>query len=446
MSARTFLITAGVLGGGYYLYNSRLDAAHHSGQSTLPYRSGGEGPAEHAGRQVDESVLRAREKANDLRADANRKIDGTLGSYEREKSNVASWASDKLQSTKDSLDDHASAADQRARQFEQSATGKDNKGRLEKIEQGVKEEWNELKQKRDTWFKDSGSEREIELALETKKSLEGWGESAAQNASEYYDSLISTTTKATSKPDAAYKEAQRLFDEAQKRFNETKSSWLSFTVDEEKKRAHAEAQRHLEYTQKRLDDASAKFNDWKKSASDSSGASVGGPKKYNGFYDWLRGGVPYQDEGNEASDARHNVQSKGRHLKKQASKTADEWSQWFSKTYEDTAQGARDFYDDANDALNDAQKQLDSTTKHWWEVWKSTSKDVQLQAKTDVEEAQKRVTEASNGLVKWGENVNKNFWNGAESAVDRVKSGLDTTNDKTQQGLNDAKIWIAEQN
>jgi hypothetical protein len=444
MSARTFLITAGVLGGGYYLYNSRLEAAQHPGQSNLPYRSGGEGPAEHAGRQVDESVLRAREKANDLRADANRKIDGTLGSYEREKSNVASWASDKLQSTKDSLDDHASAADQKAKQFEQSATGKDNKGRLEKIEQGVKEEWNELKQKRGTWFKDSGSEREIELALETKKSLEGWGESAAQNASEYYDSLISTT-KVASKPDAAYREAQRLFDEAQKRFDETKSSWLSFNVDKEKKRAHTEAQRHLEYSQKKLDDASAKFNEWKKSASDSVGASVGGPKKYNGFYDWLRGGVPYQGEGDAASDGR-NVQSKGSHLQERASRTADEWSQWFSKTYDDTAQGARDFYDDANDALKDAQKQLDSTTKHWWQVWKSTSKDVELQAKVDVEEAQKRVTEASNGLVKWGENVNKSFWNGAESAVDRVKSGLATTNDKTQQGLNDAKSWIAEQN
>lgn len=476
MSTRTFLISAGVLGGGYYLYQSRLDAAQHPGAQTYPYRSTnttGEGPGQYTGRKIDETAAHARDRAQDLRADANRKIDSTLGSVEHERGKAASWASDKLESTKDALDDTARSAQQKAQQFDRRAgeLSEHHPSRLERLEHELKEEWDEVKEKKGSWFKTTDPDREVELAKNTKKSLEGWGESAAQNASEYYDSLVTSTkgVLGSSKPDRVYGEAKKAFDEAKRQFDDTKASWFSFSADEQKQRAHREAQRQLDLAQKKLDNASAKFDEWKQSTARSLGTG-GGNKQYEGFYDWLRGGVPYEQErharaardavrgwGDNASEAadeayyaardkRRAVQGQGRELNSSATKTAQDWRRWFNKKYDETSQGAREYYDDANDALSDAQRDLDANTKHWWQVWKSSSKDVELRAKRDVEEAQKRVAEASNGLVKWGEQVNRSFWKGAESAVDSVKSGLDTTNDKTQRGLSDDKGWIAEQN
>lgn len=466
MSTRTFLITAGVLGGGYYLYSSRLDAAQHP-QPIPPRRTVGEGPAQYAGRQIDESVGKVHDKAYDIQKDATRKIDSTLSAVEQQKANVASWAADKADSAKQALDDEARAAQQHAKQLDSSTPRV--KGRLERFEDGVKEEWREVKEKKGSWFKSDDSAREEKLADKTRRGLEGWGETAAQSASEYYDSVVTSANKlvGNTTPETVYNDAKKALDDASKRVDETKSSWLSFNVDDEKKKLQAEAQRQYDEAQKKFDEASAKFEQWKSSASAKLNQKT--YRQSEGFYDWLRGGVPHEEEaaaraardavrgwGNTAGEAaeevygdtrdtRREIQGKTADLKKQAKDTYERWNKWFTRKYDDTADGARDYYNDANDALEDAKKELSANSKHWWEVWKSTSKELEQEAQKHVDDAQRRVDDAQRGLAKWGDSVNKSFWSNADSAVGHVKSGLQTTNDKTQQGLSEARGWIRDQ-
>lgn len=432
MSARTFLITAGVLGGGYYLYtysqDQRLQTPLHRG------------PAEHTGKQIDDTARSVRDKATGLQRDANRQIDGTLSTAETKRKKLSSWAGSK-----------ADEFDARAAELEEHA-----QSRLQRLQKGVKEDWESVKEKKEQWFKPGDPAREAELAERTRRGVQGWGETATANAADYYDSVVDGTKKLLGRsPDSVYEEAQRAYQQSKKRADDTASSWFS-KADAEKDRAHAEAKRQLESAQKRLDDATVDFNEWKKHAK----SSLAGEKHYDGFYDWLRGGYSYRETrdidrtardavrgwGETAQAASEEVRDNRRgSLRGEARNQARDWSSWFNRQYEKSSEGAREYYNDANDSLSDAQRELERSTKHWWQVWKSSSKDLESKAKRDVEAAQNRVADATARLQQWGHDVNKSLWGGAERAVDSVKSGLNTTHDQSQEGLSQAKGWIKDQ-
>ncbi|CDR40168.1 CYFA0S04e05050g1_1 [Cyberlindnera fabianii] len=523
-TGRYVLGGAAVAGAAYYLYAQRLEQAQTpAGGIKLPAFGSSsnktEGTGERTGRKLDEAVLNARDRLDDLSHETGKSIDRTLASAEQQRSKFNGWASDKLEDAQDHLDKHADSAKKKADQLAKQAH-RDDPGRIKQFGQEVKDTFEDAttsvnnslhnakqsivgtkdsaeksatdakekvkdsvedaKDKASGWFSRAApATSEEELARRSKLALEGWGETAAANANEYYDSVASKPSSSSSwfgwgrskdtqeAAQEAYDSAKKSYEDAKAHLRETSNSWFSFKEDPEKKRLHAEAEKQLEAAQKQYDAATSKLNEWKERAQRALSTNGTTTKHYDGFYDWLRGGYPYLGSnrssadtirgwGKSAQDAAneqyYNSKQSVNDLKRTYNDAADEvsrstkdWTKWFNRKYAETAQGAKDYYNDANSALADAQKELDAQTSHWWSWGKKTSKDLELQAKKDVEEAQRRVNDATNQLSKWGIDTQDKLLKVTEDALKQTRDGLNKANEKTQEGLKSAQSWTRDQ-
>lgn len=326
-NTRYFLGGAALLGAGYYVYQQRLEQSRITVQddslkNKIPgFGSGSskydprEGPGQHAGRKVDEAAYNARDKFEDLKYDASKKLDSTFSQAEKDKAKLANWTSDKISGAQESLDQAAAKSKEKADAFYKEAHKDDPKG-LKKWGQDIKSEAEAAKNKTEdtlegakdsvlgslTSAKDSivGSknkaEREVSNAAEKTKQrandLSNQASNKADEASEKASSWFSSAKEDTKDTlnqaqqkgeeksrsffnwgsskkdeskeaiDAAYDDAQKIYDDAQKRYKETKRSWFSWSKDEKKDQLHQEAQKQLDAAQKNLDSAKAKFKDW----------------------------------------------------------------------------------------------------------------------------------------------------------------------------------------
>jgi len=312
-NTRYLLGGAAVLGASYYVYQTRLEQSRATAiqQDSLKNKIPGfgsgsssydprEGPAEHTGRKIDEKAYDARGRFDDLKNDANKKIDDTFASAEREKAKLANWTNDKISDAQGRLDDTVAHSKEKADVFAKEAhkddprglrkvgneirdTAEDAKdsvfgtlgsaknsiiGSKNKAEDSVygtydsaksnandltkqaQDKADEASNKTSSWF--GGAKKDAEETLDsasqktedTKKSFFSWGSSKKDEAKETID--------------AAYDEAQKIYDDADKRYKETKGSWFSWNRDSKKQQLHDEAEKQLNEAQKNLESASSK--------------------------------------------------------------------------------------------------------------------------------------------------------------------------------------------
>jgi hypothetical protein len=516
MPTRYYIGGAAIAAATYYLYQQRLEKAQIKQQShsnLASFGSGkstGEGPGEQTGRKLDEAAAQARDKFKEVRDETGRKIDTGIGRIEQERAKATNWAGEKLSEESD-------RAKSNAEHLNKQAKGENTRGTLDQVGHDIKrsvydakdateEKLSHVKNKiigekdkavveaneKKSWFTSGPSDDAI--ARNTKRSLAGWSETAQQNADAYYDSLTTKADDAKSslfswgsskKSNAeeslnkARNEAQKLVDDAQKKYNETRASWFSFNQDAEKKRLHEEASKALESAQSNLNSATDQLNEWKNQAKN----KLKNQTTEGGFYSWLRGdAIPPEKEsalartttrslrgwGESAeifardeldeSQRRLGVSSRGKVNTKQlgddvqlgdkVQKRLDSWSKWANKSYESNAQGAQEFYNDSQQALQDAKKEVENSTKSWFSWGSNKSKDLELEAKRNLEDAQERLDRASRDLQKWGtdtvKDINLKFWSSADDAVHQTKKGLNSVSDQTKDNLNEAQKWVKE--
>ncbi|KAH3672684.1 hypothetical protein WICMUC_004202 [Wickerhamomyces mucosus] len=517
-----YIIGGAALAGAYYIYQQNQSNAE-STKLTLEREHLGE----RTGRKIDESVIAANDRIRDLHTKADQDL-------QSEKSKWTTWASNKAHEAGDSLDSASKEAQKKADALYKElhkddpsrvTQWRDNvKGSVEDGYKSVKGSVNDASSKvtselknlgddvskraadakdsvKSTWY--SGKDKERELAREATKSLEGWSETASQNARDYYDSLNgsvkSLQNSAQDDYQKAYDDAKKVYDDASKKFNETKSSWFKSTDDATKK-LHSEAQTQLDEAKKQLDYATSRLDDWKQHIKQTLSNSVqnvnGNGNGGSGFYNWLRGGQneplkrdftdKIRDEYNEVKlntqlteeelarranralrgwgesaeqfskeeieqakidsqrDYKYPIERKYEEGKLSLNREVDGWSKWFNKRYEETAEGAQAYFGDAQQSFHDAKRQLDENTNRWNSWGNKKSKEVEEEYKRQYEEAKERFEHAQNNLKKWSDEQSDKLLSNADQGISKTKKGLDKLHDESQKGLDDVQSWIKD--
>ncbi|KAH3681892.1 hypothetical protein WICPIJ_007139 [Wickerhamomyces pijperi] len=513
MSTKFILGGAAVAGATYYvLHNNEAQYQHEKIPAPAYGRTReGELMGQRVGRKVDEAALATKDKFDDLQNQASRTYDRNAAHLNKEKVEWKDWVSSKSNEAKDKLDETNQYAKDSVRQFGDNVKDVNNRAydsakdtvnsakssvgdaayrvgdqvnKLgDKIHESADEGHTRIKKASsgNSWLGLSAADKERDLATEAKTNLEGWGETASQNAHDYYDS-ITDDGKAAAKSwiswgkdkkretlataEQAYDDAKKSLDEATKKFNDSKESWFSFGKDKDaeyRKKLHAEAEQQMKDAQKVYDSAGEKLAEWKGRAK--KGLNDITNNSHGGFYDWLRDGEAKRMSEQELAEktgralrgwgesaeqfAKDEIEDARRQVSRAQTSLNDEldsWSKWFNKKYDQTAEGAQEFYNDAQSSLNDAKKQLDDNTNHWYTWSNRKSKEVEDEARRQYEDAEARFKKAESNLNKWGNDQKIKFWSSAEQSVKSGQEGLETLHQNTQNGLDKARHWANERN
>lgn len=294
--------------------------------------------------QLDQTAAASREKAEAFRKDLHKDDPKGLHKLGHDIKSDAEYAKEKTESSLGSAKDSVLGSLTSAKN---SIVGSKNKAEdeLNDLSRQASNKADEASNKASSWFSSAKKD--------TKDSLESAQKQTEAKSKSFFNWGSSKKDESKEAIDAAYDDAQKIYDDAQKRFNETKSSWFSWgKVDDKQKELHQEAQKQLDAAQKNLDSASSKFKNWKSQASDKidqlkpdsyksrdtlsdkanefytgelinrrEGSSSGGV----GFYDWLRGGSP-TDEERIARNAKQGLRGWGESAEQFANENYDEIS------------------------------------------------------------------------------------------------------------------------
>lgn len=465
---------AAIAGATYYVYQQRqqqLDTWQNR-----PVRVG-EGVGQKTGRKLDESFDTVTQKTNE----------------------TINWTGDKLQdikgTTKDKFYDAKKNTQEGLTDTKEAIVGAGEaaKDTLGSWGSTAKEKTLELNDSIANSV-DASKAKAEKSARGAVQSLEGWGETASQLSKDYYDDVAGTAEEHKNKLwnwglgkkretqesiDRAYIEAESKYNEAVKQFNETKGSWFSWG-DAKQKELHQQAEYRKKEAQKTFDEAKSKLEEWKKHVAEQKkrlsqdadsankffagellisedGEKVINVKKSNRFYNWLRNvDVDPSRVSRLADNTRYSVRGFGENAtffaneevseSRAPSEAAQEASaainrkirnfkEWANKQYAATAQGAEDYYHDSARAVEEAQKQIDDNTSHWYSWGKKKNDQLAAEGRENLEIAKSRLKDSQANLSKWSKDT-------AASTIDTVKDGLNTANDKAQSGLNKANSWV----
>lgn len=513
MSTKFILGGAALAGATYYVIHQNEPHHQHEKIPSPAYGRTREGEmfGQRTGQKIDEAALSAQDKINEMQNKASKAYDRNAAELEKEKNEWKSWAEAKTNEAKDKVEGDVQYAKDTVRQFGEDVrdtnaraynSAKDTVGsNVNSVKHSVDEVSNKVGdeiskfgdkvheladdgystvKKASTggaWLGINTGDKEKDLATETKANLEGWGETASQNARDYYDSL-DEHTNATAKSwlswgrgkkretqasiEQALDDAKKELDDATKKFNDTKESWFSLGKDkdaEHRKKLHAEAEQLMKEAQEVYDSNSEKLAQWKERAK--RGLNDITKERQGGFYDWLRDGEGKRMTEQELAEnagrslrgwgesaeqfAKEEIDDARRQLSKAQTSLNDEldsWSKWFNKKYDETAEGAQEFYNDAQASLNDAKKQMNDNTNHWYTFYNRKSKEVEDEARRQYDEAEERFKKAESNLNKWGKEQKIKFWSSADDSVQTTKESLDSLHQKTQKGLDNTRDWV----
>lgn len=452
--------------------------------------------------QLDQTAAASREKAEAFRKDLHKDDPKGLHKLGHDIKSDAEYAKEKTESSLGSAKDSVLGSLTSAKN---SIVGSKNKAEdeLNDLSRQASNKADEASNKASSWFSSAKKD--------TKDSLESAQKQTEAKSKSFFNWGSSKKDESKEAIDAAYDDAQKIYDDAQKRFKETKSSWFSWgKVDDKQKELHQEAQKQLDAAQKNLDSASSKFKNWKSQASDKidqlkpdsyksrdtlsdkanefytgelinrrEGSSSGGV----GFYDWLRGGSP-TDEERIARNAKQGLRGWGESAEQFANENYDEISgkkqekTWgipgyfksgSDKSEEEIAKNARaglkgwgenaaQFADDeAEEAKRQAskiQEQYDAKVKEWnsWanKKYEDNAKGAQdyfNDAQKSVEDARKDLESGANHWWSWGKEKSSQFELDAKKNLEDAERRLgDATSNLKKWGSDTAqnanlKFW-----
>lgn len=498
-----------------------------SGSSSTDPR---EGPGQHAGRKIDEAAYQARDKFDSLKDEANKKLDSQFAQAENEKARLANWTSQKISNAQDQLDHTVTSSKEKAEAFRKEVHKDDPKG-LNKFGQDIKANAEDVKHKtesslesaKDSVFgslssaKDSiiGSKNKAEdelnagankvksTATDFKQQAESKADEASKQATSWFssakkdtqDSLESAQKTAEDKSrsffswgsskkddtkesiDAAYDEAQKIFDDAEKRYKETKSSWFSFNKDSKKKEIHEEAEKQLDAAQKNLDSASSKFKNWQSKATETikdkadqlkpsnsrydrdagydkaneffTGELInrreGVPSKSGGlgFYDWLRGGSPSEEE-RLARGARQGLRGWGESAEQFSNDEYEEAQSLSGRPKEQKTWGIPGFFKSGS---NKSEEQIASNARQGLRGWGENAAQF---ADDEVDEAKRQGLKGKvNEAKEKGAGIKDWFKSGSNKDEERIardaKAGLKGWGENAAQFADDEADEVKRQ-
>lgn len=418
---RLIIGSVAAAGAAYYVYQS---------QNSRPLVK--EGTGQQIGRKVDEKIAQTKDGLVEVKDQANQKIDESLQSINQSKANANFWVSDKFNEAGKKAQEKATSFqaekgtfDSLKDSFANAKNVTDEK--ISTIKDKVIADVNETK----GWF----AKNNEQLTNQAQNTLQA----AKQQTDAYYDSIqstasdikssISSWTNSAATEEALNKihqDSKALVDDAQKKVNETKLGW--FNKDEEKKRINDEAKKQLELAKSKFKAAGDDLKKFKDEARKALGNDS------NSFYNWLRG-----YESKPITTRVEEVKDQAKDLVPEVPNPNNSWDKWANKRYEHTAQGAQEFFNDAQEALKDAQ----AKSNKWFTTVSSKSR------KENLEEAQKRFDKASQDLKQWSSgaisDINVKFWSETDNAIDQTKKGIDSAADKAKQNLNSAQNWVKDQ-
>ncbi|CCH45178.1 Myosin heavy chain, skeletal muscle, adult [Wickerhamomyces ciferrii] len=344
MSQTRYLLGGAVLAGaGYYVYQTRLEQSKiTTQQDSLKNKLPGfgssstgtsEGPGQYTGRKLDEITIDTRDKLDDLKTNANKQLDKGFSQAESEKARLANWTNEKINNAQEKLDQVESKSQEKASIFSKDAHKDDPKGlnklgkdiekeaeaakssvfgslsnakdsiigtkddvehqiksKSQDLQSGAQDQLNKAESKANGWF---GKAQD-----ETNKAVDSTKANLEQGKKSFWSGWFGAKDETKESIDFAYQEAQQLYDDAEKRYKETKKSWLSWNnKDDTKEKLHKDAELELKKAQDNLQKAQDKVSHWQNKAKETLDQGVDklnkqdlNLQKSNGFYDWLRGG------------------------------------------------------------------------------------------------------------------------------------------------------------
>ncbi|CDK25476.1 unnamed protein product [Kuraishia capsulata CBS 1993] len=403
-ASKVLLAGVAAAGAGYYLYEQRS-----GGGRLIDVSNYGQGPAEHAGRVVDNYASSGWNKVEDSKNSA--------GSWINDKGAQARQASDNVvDSAKESADIAAAKA---------AGVGGSVKSWFQDSRASAEKAYS------DSWEKLDEAQKQFD---DTKAAWWSWGakqnEEAQSKAQENLD--IAKKNYANSKS-ALSKWGQETIDSADKRLKDLKNS-VKYNADKGVQQvnqvagdAKAYGNKNLQNAKEAVDDAYESVKSKAQSAQDSAESRKNEiVKEY---------GKQTASEADLASRVRHSVEGWGETAQEVAQ---EEYDSLFSKkgsfflSSEEASRKAKEYYDAK---AKEAKKRYDETRGHWYSWGSSKSQDVQDEAKKQWEDLQAQSQSASDAVAEWSK---KN----SDKLVKDAQDGLDRAHGTSQGWLSGIRNWI----